>query len=306
MKPRRSTFARRRAASRAFTLIELIGVLAIIAIMASVLAPNMLRSLDRAAVRAEYETARQLGSQVELHLRDRGALPAAGTWTADIAAYSDLAAIDIQRNKRLNNRLLVYDTSSTPFPRALLLSSMRAGLNLPNAATVSANFQTIWQTADEAVPSTLNWAGWNAVANSGDYLVIERMNFRPIYLEELQTFTVTLNNTSGSGGNGNGNNGNSGNGNNGNGNGNSGNNGNGNSGTGNPATTASYRIVYANGTNAAAANLAAGASITLTGLHAGDRIDLYAASGGTNLNYSYVVSSTGRTIDFDGTQWMPN
>jgi hypothetical protein len=194
---------------------------------------------------------------------------------------------------------------------------MRAGLALPSAATVGASFQTIWQTADELVPSTLNWPGWAAVANSGDYLVIERMNFRPIYLEELQTFTVTLNNTSGAGtgssgnGNSNGNNGNSGGGNNGNGNGNTGNNGNGNgnsngnAGGGSTPVTGSYRIAYATGTTAAAVNLAAGASVTLTGLRAGDRVDLYAASGASNLNYSYVVSTSGRTIDFDGSQWTP-
>lgn len=272
------------SARRGFTLIEVIGVIAIIAIVASIIAPNALRSLDRAAVRAEGETVARLGEQFELYLRNRGTLPPAATWTSAIATYSDLADIDIQRNRRFNNRLLVYDTSSSPSPRALLLSSMRAGLNLPTAASVSANFQTIWQTADEQIPATLNWAGWSAVANSGDYLVVERMNFVPIYLEDLQTYTLTLNNTSGSASTGNGNSGGSG---------------------GSSAVTASYRIVYANGTTAATVNLAAGASATLAGLHEGDRIDLYAASGGNNLNYSYVVSTSGRTIDFIGTQWTP-
>jgi prepilin-type N-terminal cleavage/methylation domain-containing protein len=260
-----------RRARRAFSLIELIGVLAIIAIIASVLTPNVLRSIERAAVRAEDEMAARLGDQIQLYLRDQRTLPPVATWTAALAAYSDLAAIDIQRNSRLNNRLLVYDTTSTPNPRALLLSSMRAGLNLPSAASVSANFQTIWQTADDLVPSTLNWAGWAGVANSGEYLVVERMNFRPIYLEELQTHTLTLNNTS----------------------------------SGATAKTASYRISYANGTTGAAVNLAAGTSATLAGLREADRVDLYAAASAGTLNYSYVVSARGRTIDFNGTQWTP-
>jgi len=274
MSPRAPAPARRDA--RAFTLIELIGVLAIIAIMASIIAPNMLRSLDRAAVRAEDETLARLGEQIQLHLRDQRTLPTEANWTTAIATYSDLAAIDIQRNRRLNNRLLVLDTSATPNPRALLLSSMRTGLALPSAATVRANFQTVWQTADDQVASTLNWAGWSAVANSGDYLVVERINFRPIYLEDLQTYTVTLNNTSGSGG-----------------------------GSTPTPVTASYRVVYASGATAATVNLASGASASVTGLRKGDRLDLYAASGGSTLNYTYMVSTTGRTIDFSGTQWAP-
>ena len=58
-----------------FTLIELIGVLAIMTILAGVIAPNALQSIERAAIRAEHQTLANLGEQVELYLRDQGALP---------------------------------------------------------------------------------------------------------------------------------------------------------------------------------------------------------------------------------------
>jgi len=261
----------RSAAPRGFTLIELIGVLAIIAIMASMLAPNMLRSIDRAAVRAEGETLARLGDQFERYVRERVRLdpatpatwlPTQANWATAVATYSDLATTDLTANKRRINRVFAYDTSSSPAPRALILSSMRTGLNLPSAATVSSNFQTIWQTPDDLVPSTLNWAGWSAVANSGDHLVIERINLQLAYVEEGRTFTVALNNTT--------------------------------------ASAASYRR---NGGSAVA--LPTPGSITLTQQRSGDRIDLYIGSA-TAPNYSHVVGSQGGTLVFDGTQWRPD
>lgn len=315
---RRATVPVRRA-QRAFTLIELIGVLAIIAIMASILAPNMLRSLDRAASDAERVSLRALGEQSKRFLAETNQVPGAGAppatppvWCAQLSSYSELSVHDIWKNRRGSPRGFILE-SGTPTPRAILFSNIRPSdtLTLPSGTFATAAFEQMWNTADGSVPPTSSWNGWaawNAQPRSHEHLIIERINFKTV----TQTFTVTLNNTSGSSsgnsGNNGGGNGNSGNGNNGNGGGNSGNNGNsgngGNSG-GTPAVTASYRVVRATGAVAAVANIAAGASVSLGDLRVGDRLDLYAASGGANLNYSYVVSSSGRTIDFDGTQWTP-
>ena len=177
-------------ATAAFSLIEMIGVLAIMAIMASVLVPNVLRSMDRAAVRAEAETLKALGEQVRQYAKINGAPPALGTWHTDLGTLADIAAVDIFTNRRGNQRRYVLDAGS-PSPRLMIISSMRNGLQIP--AITAAQFQTVWHTADHTVPA--GWAAWTAVAGSGEQLLIERVNLQGIYLSNPALVTLTFNTT---------------------------------------------------------------------------------------------------------------
>jgi type II secretory pathway pseudopilin PulG len=273
MKRATPRFPDRRAA--AFTLIEMIGVLAIMAIMASVLVPNALRSMDRAAIKAEAENLAALGEQTKQYLRANGIAPTSANWIAAIGTFSDLAQADIATNKRAQARVYLLEPATAPAlpPRAMILSSMRAGLALPTAAniTTSAQFLSLWQTADNAVPSTASWGGWSAwtaVANSGDYLLIERINLLPIYNTDLANVTLTLNNRG--------------------------------------AATASYNLVLPDGTSQTAVNIVAGGNVVLTGLLPRTRLNLYSTASGGTLNYTYVVGTVGRTFDFDATnRWTP-
>lgn len=269
MKPPALHFLR---AAAGFSLIELIGVLAIMAILASVIAPNTLRSLDRAAVNAEARTLDNLGEQVKICLRANGTAPTAANWTTTVGSYADISPADIATNRRRINRVYITDPATNPTQRVLILSSMRAGLNLPTAANINTavRFQDIWQTVDGALPTTASWSGWtawSAVANSTDYLLIERVNLAPIYNTDLQSLTLTLNNKAG--------------------------------------TTASYNLVLANGTVQTAVNLPAGSTAILTNRRPRDRLNLYRAASGATLDYSYVVNTAGRTFDFNGTSWNP-
>ena len=83
-----------------FTLIEMVGVLAIMAIMAAVIVPNAIRSMDRAAVTAEQQNLSTLGSQVALYLRDQGVAPTPANWTTALANYAGLSPADLATNKR--------------------------------------------------------------------------------------------------------------------------------------------------------------------------------------------------------------
>jgi type II secretory pathway pseudopilin PulG len=271
MKPPSPKLREARPAS-AFTLIEVIGVLAIMAIMASVLVPNALRSLDQAAIIAEAQTLGNVGTEVTLYLRDQGAVPTPATWTAAIGGYAGLSPADLATNKRGMTRVYVTDPAANPTQRVLLLSSMRPNLALPTAANINtaARFQAIWQTADGAVPPAASWAGWNrwgAMANSGNFLVIERVNLLPIYDTDLENLTLTLNNRG--------------------------------------AATASYNLVLADGTIQGAVNVPAGNTVVLANQRPKIRLNLYTAAGGAMLNYSYVLSTTGKTFDFNGTAWLP-
>lgn len=256
----------------AFTLIEMIGVLAIMSILASVIVPNVLRSMDRAAVMAEETTLANLGDQTKLYLRVNGVAPTPANWTTAIGSLADIAPVDIATNKRAIARSYITDPAATPTPRVLILSSMRAGLALPVAGniTTAAQFQNLWQTADKAIPSTASWGGWStwsAVTGSGEYLVIERVNLASVYATDLASVTLTLNNR----------------------------------GTG----TASYNLVQPNGASGGFVNVVAGGNVVLSGLVPRTRLNLYRAASGVTLNYTYVVSSSGRTFDYNGTNWIP-
>ncbi len=264
----------------AFTLIELIGVLAIITVLAGVVAPNAIKALDRAAVRAEAATLDRLGEQVVLHLRDHGAPPSVGAWSTALAAYADLAPAEVLRNRRGIDRVYVADPATVPAERVLVLSSMRAGLGLPGSGSLNSvqRFDDVWRTADGAIPPTSTWSGWNAwnaVPGAGEFLLVERVNLRPVYRTDLRPFAVTLNNRSGI------------------------------PGSGTTAATVSYSIVFANGSASAATNVAAGATVVIPALRSGERVNLFRASGGAALDYVFVVGASGRTFDFNGANWIP-
>ena len=262
----------RRRSPAGFSLIELIGVLAIIAILASVLTPNILRSLDRAAITAESGTIHNLGEQVKLYLRAMGVAPTPANWTTTVGTYADISPTDIATNKRQMGRVYLTDPAAVPTPRVIILSSMRTGLALPTAANISTavRFQDIWQTVDGALPTAVSWGGWaawGAVANSNDYLLIERVNLSSVYNTDLQSLTLTLNNRA--------------------------------------AAAASYNIVLADGTIQGAVNVPAGATAILANRRPRERCNLYRAAAGVTLDYSYVLSTTGKTFDFNGVNWIP-
>jgi prepilin-type N-terminal cleavage/methylation domain-containing protein len=255
-----------------FTLIELIGVLAIMTILAGVIEPNALRSIERAAVRAETQTLTNLGEQVELYLRDNGTLPSSANWITTLAAYSELSPTDLALNKRNNPRVFLLDPGTFPAQRVMILSSMREGLNLPTSGNINnaARFRDIWDTPDQALPTSASWGGWNAwrnVTDSAEYLAIQRINLVPIYRTAFEVYTVTLNNNS--------------------------------------TVSCSYNLIQASGAAQSVVNIPAGATAILTNLRAKERINLYRTSGGTVLDYAYVVSDSGKTLDFDGVRWLP-
>jgi type II secretory pathway pseudopilin PulG len=256
----------------AFTLIELVGVLAIMAIMAAVIAPSALRSMNRTAEQAEAQNLSGLGAQVALYLRDQGTAPTPANWTTALAQYAGMSSVNLGANSLGISRVYVTDPAANPTPRAMILSSMRRNLALPTAANIAtaAAFSSIWQTPDGSVPPVsgwAGWAGWAATAGGGEYLVIQRINLGYVYATDLRNFTITLNNRSGA--------------------------------------VASYKLVSGSGAAAPAVNVAAGANVMLPNQTPKTQISLYTAAGGVGLNYSYVISASGKTFDFDGVNWIP-
>jgi type II secretory pathway pseudopilin PulG len=252
----------------AFSLIELIGVLAIMAIMAGVLAPNVLKSIESAAVRAEGETLRNLGEQAKLYLRDNAVKPTAANWNTVIARYASIGAADILTNRRQRNRIYLVDPTAAN-ERAMIISGMRSDVTtfpMPSSATLSGNFDTLWSwNASSGARPTGFTAAWDGFLDS---IVIERINYLPVYRTTLQPFTIGLRNLTGA--------------------------------------ARSYRLVRASGIpGPITVTVQGNSSLSITPVYANDQVSLYRADAASILDLTYVVSTTGKSFDFNGTNWIP-
>ena len=167
-----------------FTLMELIGAMAVIAILAAVLAPSLTDGIDRAYSEAEQQNLEGLREALERHVLDSKSIPTqtAADWSAAVADYADLPLADVQFNARGYARRLYVDpsffsVSAAPFPgytqgagltarpaspRLMLVSDL-AG-NPPPPPTTSAAFAAIWDQTS------------SATVVEGKKLKIERLN----------------------------------------------------------------------------------------------------------------------------------
>ena len=60
---------------RGFTLLELLIVLAILAVIAAILIPNFFATTDRARLRSDIQSARVIQNAIELYRAERGSAP---------------------------------------------------------------------------------------------------------------------------------------------------------------------------------------------------------------------------------------
>lgn len=181
--------------SRAWTLVELMGVLSLLAILSAVLVPLMVRELDRIARALEVREMAGFASAVEQGIRRQRQIPDATGWAGFVATELGRRVDEVQTNARGGRRLWIVDPrlrlgpasgATLPFqqgpsgsmepvsPRAVLVSSL--GEPLPatvrdGVASSTARFDAIWSAAPGSVPSGWSWSG------KGEDLVVERLHF---------------------------------------------------------------------------------------------------------------------------------
>jgi prepilin-type N-terminal cleavage/methylation domain-containing protein len=161
---------KRRARQHGFTLIEMIGVLAVISILAAVMVPNVVQTVDYAVADAEAKNLETLSGALSDAIRTNKAIPNAANWAAVVAANANLAANKVTLNERGFRRGYYVDprfftnintvfagytqgaglTTAPVSPRIMIVSNLSA--NAPAAPTTSAAFSQIWdQTGAPAV-----------------------------------------------------------------------------------------------------------------------------------------------------------
>jgi len=98
-------------ATRAFTLIEIIAVLAAIAILAAVIAPSIIRRVDRAAWTKETADLKSIADGYTQYIVRSKIVPGTDTWATDIASQMSLAPSSITTNSRRYARAFLVDTN---------------------------------------------------------------------------------------------------------------------------------------------------------------------------------------------------
>src|SRR6266542_62615 len=192
--------SRRAPGQSCFTLVETIGVLAVIALLLAVIAPSVVRRLDHAAWTKETSDIQAIADSYTQYILRTKTIPGTNTWASSVSDQMNLPVSAITTNMRGYARAFLIDTnlkiganansvlpfgpqsaSGSPKPvsaRVIIVSSLSGALPLSSGVPSSNEFNAIWNTADGAKPATSTWTTW---AGNGDDLRIKRLNLEPLF-----------------------------------------------------------------------------------------------------------------------------
>src|ERR1043165_8905807 len=109
-----TSLLRRSASERAFSLIELIGVLAVIAILAAVAVPSLIRQMDRIAGEQESAALKSFGDALQQGIMRKRYVPNATDWATNIAAELGVDVANVLTNQaRRQPRFFLIDPAWT-------------------------------------------------------------------------------------------------------------------------------------------------------------------------------------------------
>jgi type II secretory pathway pseudopilin PulG len=193
------------------TLIEVIAVLAILAISAAVVLPMLIKDLDKAASDQEVATLQSFADAFQRRIDRYGYIPGPTEWTTNISMELGIAPSDVNANTRHLTRYLLFDPNfatalTIPYTqtssgagtaptgaRLMILSSL--GKALPTMSSGipanAADFSNIWNTASGTVPSATVFNNWGG---SGDDLKIQRINLSSLFAHVMLSYYASVNN----------------------------------------------------------------------------------------------------------------
>src|SRR6266567_1972443 len=188
---------------RAFSLVELIAVLAAIAILAAALAPALIRHMDRIVGERESAALKSFGDALQQSIRRNRYIPSHTDWATTVATELGVDVANVTINPRNQPRFFLIDpnwqigstvagqsyqqtnsgSSILPVnPRVLMLSSIGTSLpgGITNGFATPANFTNIWNGADGTVPTNAPaFAGWTG---NGEDVKVQRVNLSSLFV----------------------------------------------------------------------------------------------------------------------------
>ena len=193
-----SSFRGRGGGKSAFSLLELVGVLAVIAIIACFLAPVMGRRADRAAWIKENTTLSSMADALTQRVLKTGNIPDESRWVQAVAAELSLSPANVATNARLRARAFLVDRSGwlgsampwdqsfgglsvPPVNTRLMIVSTLAGTNLPATLFNFPNagiFNDLWGAPRNTLPTNNIWADFKG---TGEDLLVQRINLDPFF-----------------------------------------------------------------------------------------------------------------------------
>ena len=195
----------------AWTLVELIGVLAVIVLLSAALVPLSIRHMDRIVADQEAATLNSFANALQLYVIASRTIPDQTTWYSAIAAKLGLGTNDVLYNPHQQthqqpriflidaalragygtNLLPYYQTnfisSSANYPilpssaRVMIVSSLGKALpaSIVSGALNTNYFSDLWNAAEGTVPSDAAWSGWNG--DPAD-VIVRRINLSPLFV----------------------------------------------------------------------------------------------------------------------------
>jgi type II secretory pathway pseudopilin PulG len=180
----------------AFSLIEVIGVLSVLAIGALIVVSATTKSVDVSVSKQESTTLQTFAIALQNSILRNRYIPGSADWYQIVATEMGISASNVLYNTRnpASQRVLMVDpnfstgVAGLPYAqgtngasqlvsnRVMIVSSIAPGIPIPSTGVTSANFDTVWSTADGSVPSSFGtWGG------TGDDVKIQRINLGPLF-----------------------------------------------------------------------------------------------------------------------------
>lgn len=181
---------------RAFTLIEMIGVLAVIALLAVAVIGTVIKRVDMAASTKEKADLDAMAESFTQFILRNKSVPGYANMPATIANELALPLNAITTNPRNHARAFLVDSTlsiggaglpynqtnngatSVTNARIMIVSSLHRDMLISSGANMSpGDFQVIWDTPEGAIPSAATWSGFK----SSDDVHIKKLNLEPLF-----------------------------------------------------------------------------------------------------------------------------